>query len=333
MPHPQCPYCQRVNPPDSSFCNACGAPLHLLPCPHCGAVNDAAATKCYQCAAALREGPGSAPAASSSGTHPSVAAGSAGTTTAESAPEADALDRDADLLATLQELRQRVAEIDAGTAGRGLDRGGNVDSSAPDLGPGMAVAPWAAATSYPTPAVALPSAPRPERRIALARSPGMIIGTAALAAVVVAGYYAFDRGQIVDASKAPAAAGEVKDGGDSAEAVPPASPDTTSAEVAPSGSPAAPLPPVTHGVAPSAQPPTASVVPTQPASASRPGGAPQPEGPVTSAAPAAAAASARPRPAETSPGIERPPPPRLGPCTDAVAALGLCTPEPTQRRE
>ena len=330
MPHTQCPYCERVNPPDSKFCNACGAPLHLLPCPHCGAVNDAAATKCHQCAAALPEGKGTVLASSSSGTHPSVPAGSAGATAAENSPEADALDGDDKVFATLQELRRRLAQIEAGTAGRGLDRG-SVDSPAPDLGPGMAVAPWAdAATSYPTPAVALPSAPRPERRIALPRSARMVIATAALAAVVIAGYYALDQRQVVDASKAPVAAGEVKGGGNPAEAVPPTGLDTTGAEAAPIRSVAAPLPTVTPGAAPSSQPiprtPTVSDVPTQPASASRPGGAPQREGPVTSAAPAAAAASARPRP-------ERPPPPRLGPCTEAVAALGLCTPEPTQRRE
>lgn len=35
-----CPYCDHVSPPDSKFCNECGAALHLQPCPHCGSVND-----------------------------------------------------------------------------------------------------------------------------------------------------------------------------------------------------------------------------------------------------------------------------------------------------
>ena len=39
-PLAQCPYCGHVSPPGSKFCNECGAALHLLPCPHCGAVND-----------------------------------------------------------------------------------------------------------------------------------------------------------------------------------------------------------------------------------------------------------------------------------------------------
>jgi hypothetical protein len=49
--------------------------------------------------------------------------------------------------------------------------------------------------------------------------------------------------------------------------------------------------------------------------------------------PEAAAAIARSRTSRTSTGSEQPPPPHPGPCTPAIAALGLCTPEPTQRRE
>jgi hypothetical protein len=259
-------------------------------------------------------------AASSSSANSSVAAGSAGASTGEGSSEADALDRDAKVFATLGELRQRLAEIEAGTADRGLDRGG-VDSQPSNLRAEIPAAPWAgAAASYPTPAVALRSAPRAGRRIALRRSAGMVVGTAALAVVAVASYYAFEQRPIVDASKIPAVTGEVKGGGDPAKADSPASSDTTSAEATPSGPAALPLPRVTHGVAP-----------TQ-GSATRPGGAAQREGPVTSAAPAVTT-SAGARPAETSAGIERPPPNRLGPCTDAVAALGLCAPEPTQRRE
>jgi hypothetical protein len=259
-------------------------------------------------------------AASPSGAHPSATAGSAGTTVGEGSSEADALDRDAKVFATLGVLRQRLAEIEAGTADRGLDRGG-VDSQPSNLRAEIRAAPWAeAAASYPTPAVALRSAPRPGRRIARRRRAATVIGTAALAAVGAASYFVFDQRQLVDASKAPSVTGEVKGGGDSAKAASPASSDRTSAEATPSGSAAPPLSRVTHGVAP-----------TQQGSASRPGGAAQREGPVTSAAPAVTtSAGARP---ETSAGIERPPPNRLGPCTDAVAALGLCAPEPTQRRE
>src|SRR5262252_3791083 len=45
----RCPFCERVNPPDSKFCGNCGAALHLVPCTHCGAVTDVTATVCYQC--------------------------------------------------------------------------------------------------------------------------------------------------------------------------------------------------------------------------------------------------------------------------------------------
>jgi hypothetical protein len=40
-----------------------------------------------------------------------------------------------------------------------------------------------------------------------------------------------------------------------------------------------------------------------------------------------------PRAVESGAGTERPAPARIGPCTDAMATLGLCNPEPTQRRE
>ena len=46
--------------------------------------------------------------------------------------------------------------------------------------------------------------------------------------------------------------------------------------------------------------------------------------------PAASAENQRGR-AEAGKGLETPPP-RIGPCTEAVAALGLCTPEPTTKR-
>ena len=94
------------------------------------------------------------------------------------------------------------------------------------------------------------------------------------------------------------------------------------------------LPRVTHGVAKSAAPaPAAAAVP--------PEGEPPPTGATTAAqredratavAPAAGA-SAPPRAVGSGTGIERPPPARIGPCTEAVATLGLCNPEPNQRRE
>ena len=49
-----CPYCAHVSPLDSKFCNECGAALHLLPCPQCGSINDITLTAdCSRCSCAL----------------------------------------------------------------------------------------------------------------------------------------------------------------------------------------------------------------------------------------------------------------------------------------
>lgn len=49
----ECTFCDHVNPPQSKFCNACGAPLHLTLCPNCDALNDKTASACYKCDAVL----------------------------------------------------------------------------------------------------------------------------------------------------------------------------------------------------------------------------------------------------------------------------------------
>jgi Double zinc ribbon len=45
----ECTFCDHANPPQSKYCNACGAPLHLTLCPSCDALNDKTATTCYKC--------------------------------------------------------------------------------------------------------------------------------------------------------------------------------------------------------------------------------------------------------------------------------------------
>ncbi|MFY7864882.1 double zinc ribbon domain-containing protein [Roseateles sp.] len=58
-----CPYCDHVSPPDSKFCNECGAALHLQPCPHCGAVNDITKSNvCGRCQGDLHGSPDTQPA-------------------------------------------------------------------------------------------------------------------------------------------------------------------------------------------------------------------------------------------------------------------------------
>ena len=123
-----CPFCERINPPDSRFCNDCGAPLYLVPCFRCGAVNDPTAPKCHQCGASW---PGNAlggSARSSSGTEALDAAGfgtrTAGDRVQPIAPafrDADGLDRDARLL---QQLQRVVANSDSGSIVGGREGGG-----------------------------------------------------------------------------------------------------------------------------------------------------------------------------------------------------------------
>ena len=49
-----CPYCAHVSPLDSKFCNECGAALHLVPCPQCGSISDITQTShCSRCNCAL----------------------------------------------------------------------------------------------------------------------------------------------------------------------------------------------------------------------------------------------------------------------------------------
>ena len=383
MPH-QCPFCERVNPSDAKFCNACGAPLHLMPCPQCGAVNDATATTCHQCAAPLPGAGKSASSPSSPGSQPTRTGAAAGP---NSLPEAEALDRDAKVFATLQELRQLLAQTESAAGGRVSDwaNPGTSPASAGDAA--KAITPRLdGVTSYPAPAVSLASEPQPlARRVVLPRRAVIVTAVVLLAAAFA--YLASGQRQTADVPQTPAAAGEVRGSGEAAEAGSRAN-LATAPEAAPASSAPTAVPIVTPGVAPRPQPPAAAsvapgtvppppaasvapgTVPPPPAASVAPGTVPSPPAasvapgtvpppPAARAAPAqqvnatrtgsivqregqgsgatsavpAAAASARPRAPETGTGIERPAPPRIGPCTDAVAALGLCTRESTQRRE
>ncbi len=51
----ECGFCAHVNPADSRYCNACGAPLRVQPCPQCGTANDATAATCEECEAPLSD--------------------------------------------------------------------------------------------------------------------------------------------------------------------------------------------------------------------------------------------------------------------------------------
>ena len=51
MLRPPCPFCNHANPAGAKYCNDCGSPLHLKPCNRCEAINDEVASDCYKCGA------------------------------------------------------------------------------------------------------------------------------------------------------------------------------------------------------------------------------------------------------------------------------------------
>ena len=52
-----CCFCAHLNPVGAKFCNECASPLHLRPCRACDAVNARDAQACYRCGAALQATP------------------------------------------------------------------------------------------------------------------------------------------------------------------------------------------------------------------------------------------------------------------------------------
>jgi hypothetical protein len=197
-----------VNPADSKFCNACGAPLPLVPCARCGAVNDPGATACYQCGAPLHEAGGVArpvadEASGATGFTARTAEGG-GEPRAQPSPGAEGLDGDAKVV---QELQRLLAGSDSDVAA-GPPEGNSLGIAKPDADLRTSVTRLTdARRSYPAPAVASPttrSAPRilPHRRTAL------IVATLVLAVLAAGGYYAYRERPVPDV---PAASGAVKD--------------------------------------------------------------------------------------------------------------------------
>ena len=286
-----CPVCEHVNPPDSRFCNACGAPIPLVPCHRCGAMNEPTAPRCHQCDAWW---PGKAVARSSSATEASDAAG-AGARTAE---------------------------------GR-------------------------------TQPIARPSVATPTHRLnpaaRLLQLPGwglaVIVGTVVLAVSVAGGYYAYRGRQAVDASRFGAASGAARGSGGPAAIGALVSPSESPGGGVPGASSPTVAPPVAadaQRVAPALEGSAAAVRSTAPPDQARSAATPavprssgetipSPRRPAAEArAPAETdpvPAGPRPRTAEVAPGIIERQPARVGPCTEALAALGLCAPESVQRRE
>lgn len=355
-----CANCERENPPGAKFCNACGAQLQRLACPSCGAGNEVGATTCRQCQAALAEGKTRTVAVSSIETTalsadaefdaalqalrerlpmigaeyaqaPAADRGGAGAPAHELGPAmatADLPDPSTRYPATDIALssgppghrvgRVRPALVVFGAAALAaagvaafytFDHREWADASRAPLATGESAGKAnPAASNRPVNPDTTDSPP------AAASLPRVTHGVAKSAAPTAAA--ATNAGSLESGAPRP---------------TPSAAPrETRVTPVAPAGDS---LPRVTHGVAKSAGPASA-------AAALSPGGEPPRTGATTAqrenrATPVAPAAgvSVPPRAVESGTGIERPPPARIGPCTEAVATLGLCKPEPTQRRE
>jgi hypothetical protein len=213
-----------------------------------------------------------------------------------------------ELSASLQDLRERVARIEAEHAG--ALHGGEVPT--PDRESSRAGAP-----------------PLQSRRFVLPRGIWLIVAGVALLAGAVAGYYVLDRQQTAHVRGTSAVVGGATEDPAGLPAVPPTGAPTASAEAASSTSlatpPSAAGPGGSQAAAP--DPPIAGLPAAEQGSAtSSPTARPRSESEVTET-------SALPREAAGDLRIVAPPPTRLGPCTEAVAALGLCTLEQVQRKD
>lgn len=363
-----CPFCQHANPPDSKFCNACGAPLYLAPCPNCGAVNDATATACHRCAGRLVTPGGPLPAGPLRGSGdlgadvppPGIEALLA------KSPTNEWRERDAQLSATLEEIRQFLNRTEPGVAPKTAEGPGapvppralsvpeapeppRVSGPSKAARPPPVVAKPDVLPAYPTSVVAEPRAVRGELYRTRDRRSTVLVGIAAAGLVAGAVYYGYRS----STSEAPPSAGTAKSSdagpikGSNPGATETPAGGSTAAPATPSrtGSITAPTPAVVAVPTPAGQVPSVRPGTVTPGDVGQPATAPPP-GPAgvserrdaaeAKAAPASTAAAAapapRPRTVETGAGFGLQQP-RIGPCTEAVAALGLCTREPAQKKE
>jgi len=375
----ECPICAHVNPAESRFCNACGAPLHLAPCPRCGTINGLGAQDCYKCGAALMGRSADALAAGSPfaeaiGGSSSVApsAGRGSEPVAHPSSGSDAPDRLDETVANpqdmLRELQRMMATPVSDAAAMRSERVG-IGTQAGSAEPNDAVGPLADALR-PRPGSAVAAAralPAVSGTVLHRRRSGAIVGTMVLGVLAVLGYYAYRQHAAVDTAPVPAASGATTGRGGPAGGgaivnleADPVRPAPIASTAGPVDTPAAantrPVPPgPERGVAAIREDDAAAANARRGRSDTKdatPGNGTGPaklpsaaatrgtenqqrtvRGPESSPE-AAAAAVLIPRAQTPGAGTRiEPPPPRLGPCTETVAALGLCQPEPTQRRE
>ena len=369
----ECSFCQHTNPPDAKFCNSCGAPLYLVPCPHCGALNEITASACHQCARTLQGRTDLAvppPPRVRKSAGAGSGASAAGTPDASPRPlTSEELDSGVQTFATLQRLRQLLdqSDSDATTVNpalgiRNLQRLRQLldqsDSDATTVNPALGIpnppAPRGAHGAaeddsagprrFPVSAVTEPSAPRAEPRAAHRGRLAVMIGAVALGVFAASAYYAYrsvaDTRAVPIADKAgdagaPVATGIVVEPPVLAAPASPTPAAVVAPAVAPSAAPASTVPPVRPGTAipgeagrPETGPPARSTA----ATADQHRSGTEAKDSSSGVAAAAPAAVPRPRTSEAAAGFELQQP-RVGPCTEAVAALGLCKREPTQGRE
>ena len=326
MSHNQCPFCEHINPVDAKFCNDCGAVLHLVPCPKCGAVNDVAATACYRCHMLLKAGvPGHAalpvPATREKSNAPDIpelamaqakhvpAAAKPAPTAAKPGPVA-AKPVIASVVPTA--IAKAPVNTTSGAAQKAVTKTATMDAAS--------------------------AGPRPSINH---RPPLLVIGIV-IAAFALATYYAYRQRTTVTPRDAAVAApvGIAKDatGASSAGAIeksaaPPVVPTPAATAGDKTGSAidkkmparevkAAPTMPNSTVVPPPANVSAMPVTQAAPTATAQPAAA-------TAENAADAARPARRRPAQIVPDK---PATSSAPCTEAVAALGLCTPDPNQRR-
>lgn len=320
MVPPECLFCNHVNTANSKFCSQCGSPLHLMPCVECGTINNLIARSCRSCGrkfpARPHVGP---PAGRPSASGHAAAPHRAGSQVAGLAPG-------------IEPFKESVPPV-ADTSG--------------------VVVPLTPVSRRREAVVALAS-PLTLRRRATRRRSAAIIATVAFVGLAIAGAYVYRQHVMVHEPEISAGDAEWRRGSnvgyrgsigkqdsDAAAATVPAA----AADIATPPS----LPPVEKTVA-DVPPPERAGGQTDGVLRGSPGktiALPANEVPTT--APVATAtlgtpdkrASGRkgPDPAASGaqvatpiarPGAGERKAPRLGPCTESVAALGLCTPEPKQ---
>jgi hypothetical protein len=360
MPPTHCANCKCENPPGAKFCNACGARLQRLACPSCGAGNDAGATTCRQCQAALPEGQTRTVSVSSIEADarradaefdaalralrerlPLIGAEYAQAAAADRGGEDASADEPGPEMATarLADSSMRYpATHDAFPSAQPGHRVGRMRTTAVVFG-AAALAAAGVAVFYAfdpreradaSPALFTAGEPRGRANSPAGARPASTDATDT--APVGATLPRVTHG--VAKSATPVAAAAPKAGPSEGGAPRPdpsvAQREASVTSAAPAGDP---LPRVTHGVAKGAVPAAATAAAPRERAAPQPGATTAQREDRAAAVAPAAGASAPPRAGEGGTGIERPRPARIGPCTEAVATLGLCNPEPTQRRE